>query len=77
LAFQAKARAAETARKTALADAHTAAMLMRTAYHKPNAMPTLAKLLGGAEPKPTGADRRSFMKGLAAKHGKVQKRGRG
>ena len=76
VAFEAKARAAETERRLSMWRAHMAADLTRTAYHAPNKFPTLQRFLEGPEKPKSGAERRSFMKGLAAKHGRVIKRGK-
>lgn len=75
VAFEAKARAAETERVRALWLARETAKLNAFAYHKPGKLPSMDALLGKPEQKQTGAERRSLMKGFAAKRGTFRKRG--
>lgn len=76
MAFEARARAAETERTRALWLARETAKLNAFAYHKPGKMPSLDKLLGKEERPQTGSDRRSLVKAFAAKTAKKRKRGR-
>lgn len=76
VAFEAKARAAEREREHVLWAARETALLNAYAYHKPQKMPSLDKLLGREERAQSGEQRRALMKAFAAKRGKVVKRGR-